>query len=151
MKKYDQIDISGDAGLKVRGRKFEELLINAAEGMSDLITDTSVIKETETKKIVLSSDDREDLMVQWLNELVFLFDTYGFIGTKFSINVGRKLKPAVMEIEKADAIKLTANITGGIFDPGKNERGLLIKAATYHNLSVKKIGSSWEAIIIFDI
>ena len=151
MKKYDQIDISGDAGLKVWGRELKELLLNAAEGMSDLITDTSVIKETETKKIVLSSDNIEDLMVQWLNELVFLFDTYGFIGRKFSINMGRKHKPAVMESEKPDAIKLTANITGGIFDPGKNERGLLIKAATYHNLSVKKIGLYWEAIIVFDI
>jgi SHS2 domain-containing protein len=56
-----------------------------------------------------------------------------------------------MESEKPDAVKLKANITGGIFDPGKNECGLLIKAATYHNLSIKKIGSYWEAIIVFDI
>ncbi len=151
MKKYDQIDISGDAGIKVWGRNFEELLINAAEGMSDLITDTSGIKETEKREVVHSSDDTEDLLVQWLNELVFLFDTYGFIGTEFSINTGQKLKPAVMESEKPDTIKLNANITGGIFDPGKNEHRLLIKAATYHNLSVKKIGSHWEAIIVFDI
>jgi SHS2 domain-containing protein len=151
MKKYEQIDISGDAGLRIWGRDFEELLLNAAEGMSELITDTSGIKETEKKKIVLSSDDLEDLLVQWLNELVFLFDTYGFIGTKFSINPESKLKPAVLENEKPDAVELEANITGGIFDPGRNERRLLIKAATYHNLSVKKTGSYWEAVVIFDI
>jgi SHS2 domain-containing protein len=56
-----------------------------------------------------------------------------------------------MENEKPDAIKIKANVTGGIFDPGRNERGLLIKAATYNNISVKKVGSQWEAIVVFDI
>ena len=137
MKKFEQIDISGDVGLRVWGNGPEELFENAAAGMFNLITDTIKIKETEKKEVALEADNHENLLVQWLNELVFLYDTYGFIGKVFSISLhGNTLK---------------AIISGGIFDPEINESRLLIKAATYHELSLKKPGPYWEAVVIFDI
>ena len=151
MKKYEQIDISGDGGLRIWGAKFEDLFENAAEGMFTLITDASVIKEIETKDIVLSSDNMENLLVQWLNELVFYFDTYGFVGKRFNIIIEPGLNPDAIATKNYKTIKFKANISGGIFDAEKNECRLLIKAATYHNLSVYKAGSHWEAVVIFDI
>ncbi len=137
MKKHEQIDISGDVGLRIWGKSLEELFENAASGMFNLITDTLKINKTEQKRVVLEADDYENLLVQWLNELVFLYDTYGFIGKVFSVDFpGNTLK---------------ATISGGIFDPETNESRLLIKAATYHNLSLKKIDSHWKATVIFDI
>ncbi len=137
MKKYKQLDISGDVGLRIWGNNLDELFENAAKGMFNLITDISRIKETEKKEVVLNSDNNEYLLIQWLNELVFLFDTYGFIGKAFSINLERDM--------------FKAEVSGGIFDPETNESRLLIKAATYHGLSIKKINSLWEATVIFDI
>lgn len=137
MKKYEQIDISGDVGLRVWGGSMEELFMNAAEGMFNLITDTSVMKETEGKEITVEAGSAEDLLINWLNELVFLFDTYGFVGKTFSV--------------VQDNNKLTAKISGGIFNPDVNESRLLIKAATYHRLSLKNNNSGWEAVVIFDI
>ncbi|MDH4028647.1 MAG: archease [Nitrospirota bacterium] len=46
---------------------------------------------------------------------------------------------------------MKASVTGGTFDPEVNESSLLIKAATYHGLSVKKVDTHWEAAVIFDI
>ncbi|GBE04907.1 hypothetical protein BMS3Abin10_00525 [bacterium BMS3Abin10] len=66
-----------------------------------------------------------------------MFDTYGYIGRSFSVNLKNN--------------SLSAVISGGVFDPRVNESRLLIKAATYHGLSVKKAGSGWEATVIFDI
>ncbi|GBD95186.1 MAG TPA: archease [Nitrospirae bacterium] len=137
MKKIEQIDISGDVGLRIWGKSIEELFKNAATGMFNLVTDTNKIKETEQKEVSLEADNHENLLVQWLNELVFLYDTYGFIGKVFRISIqGNMLK---------------ATISGGIFDPGTNESRLLIKAATYHGLSLKKVALHWEATVIFDI
>ncbi len=141
MKKYEQLDISGDAGLKIWGKNLEEIFENAALGMYGLITDTSRIKETEKKEVFLSSDNNENLLVQWLNELVFFFDTYGFVGKNININIENN----------SGNINLNARISGGIFDPENNESILLIKAATYHGLSIKKINVQWEATVIFDI
>ena len=180
MNKYEQLDISGDAGLKIRGKNLEELFENAAEGMSYLITDPSRINETETKEVLLSSDNIENLFVQWLNELIFFFDTYGFIGKRFVIeihnnpslpphpslskegqggvkgeNIGnpplKKGDKGGFSDKKLYSIQLKAKVSGGMFNPGVNESKLLIKAATYHGLSIKKIDSTYEATVIFDI
>jgi SHS2 domain-containing protein len=137
MKKYEQFDISGDAGLRIWGKDLEELLVNAAEGLGELITDLSSIKETEKREVVLSSERNEDLLVKWLNELIFLFDTYGFVGTKFEVNL------------KSDT--LNATVSGGIFNIETNEGRLLVKAATYHGLSLKRDDAGWDAVVVFDI
>lgn len=137
MKKYEQIDISGDAGLRVRGENLEALFENAAEGMFTLITDIQQIPETKQTAFTLKADSNEDALVQWLNELVFLYDTYGFIGKMYKITL------------QADTLK--AEVSGGQFDPDRHESRLLIKAATYHNLSLTKTNSHWEATVIFDI
>jgi SHS2 domain-containing protein len=137
MKKYEQLDISGDAGLRIWGKDLEEILTNAAEGLGELITDLSSVKVTEKREVVISSETNEDLLVKWLNELIFLFDTYGFIGTKFEVRL------------KSDTLKAT--VSGGIFNVETNEGRLLIKAATYHGLSLKQDNAGWEAVVVFDI
>ena len=136
MKKHEVIDVSGDVGLRIQGMNLEELFANAACGMSELITDTVRIPESEQKEVTLESDTTEGLLVLWLNELIFLFDTYDFTGRKFNVMLR--------------GTTLTAKISGGFFNPVVNEKRLLLKAATYHKLSLKK-NSFWEATIIFDI
>jgi len=137
MKQYQKIDVSGDVGLKIYGSTLEELFENAASGLYSLITDISQIKCIEHKTISLSSDNMESLLVQWLNELVFLFDAYNFIGTEFSVRLENNNFKAI--------------ISGGFFDPDINESRLLVKAATYHDLSLKKSGTGLVATVIFDI
>lgn len=137
MKKYEQLDISGDAGLKIWGETLDGLFANAAEGMSELITDVAEIEGTEEREVVLTADSNEDLLIQWLNELIFFFDTYDFIGKRFDISL------------KNNTLK--AKISGGRHNPAINESRLLIKAATYHGLSLKRDNLQWEAVVIFDI
>ncbi|NOZ69628.1 MAG: archease [Deferribacteres bacterium] len=151
MKKYEQIDISGDVALRVWGRTLEELFRNAAEGLSDLITDRGGIKETEEREIVITGENMEGLLVQWLNELVFLFDTYGFIGKQFSISLGHAQDDSMPGSGRRGKVRLTARISGGCFTPGVNESRLLVKAATYHGLSFRHVNSGWEAVVVFDI
>jgi SHS2 domain-containing protein len=137
IKQFEQVDISGDVGLKVWGQDLEELFENAAIGMSNLITDVSTVLESERREVHVVAENNEDLLVQWLNELVFLFDTYNYVCKSYSVGIVNK--------------KLRAEITGGTFDPSTSESGLLIKAATYHDLSISKTNTHWEATIIFDI
>lgn len=137
IKQFEQVDISGDVGLKVWGQDMEELFENAAIGMSELITDVSSVPESEDREVHVVADSNDDLLVQWLNELVFLFDTYNYIGKSYAVSIVNK--------------KLKAEISGGTFDPSSSESRLLIKAATYHDLSLSKTNTHWEATVIFDI
>lgn len=140
MKKYELPDIPGDIGLKIRGKTLEELFENAAEGMYNLITNTGQIKETKNINIATESSSLESLFISWLNELIFHFDTYGFIGKAIKIDSLRLSK-----------YRLNASVSGEDFDPEKHESKLLIKSATYHNLRIQKTGDIHEAEIIFDI
>jgi SHS2 domain-containing protein len=138
MKPFEVIDISGDIGLRSYGKSLKEAFLNAALGMTSLITDLDAIEEKKTITVSVESNSRDGLLVAWLNELIFHFDAYGFIGKK-------------ADIEQFSGKKITATITGEEFDPGRHEGKLLIKAATYHKIRVEKKDDIWEIEVIFDI
>ena len=150
MKKYEPLDISGDVGLKAYGGTIDEVFINAAVGMYSLITNINLIEEKKSIDISVERSSIEDLFVSWLNELIFHFDTYGFIGKRIEIESSEF---GVQSLEKHPTLtyKISAKIYGEDFDSTRHESRLLIKAATYHKLRVQKINDIYEAEVIFDI
>jgi SHS2 domain-containing protein len=138
MKTFEVMDISGDAGIKAYGVTLVAAFTNAAMGMYSLITDPEGIREEREIAIELKSHSLEGLLVSWLNELIFHVDAYGFIGKS-------------IRIESLDSTAITARISGEDFDPERHERRLLIKAATYHRLSIVQKEGVWELQVIFDI
>jgi SHS2 domain-containing protein len=138
MKGFQILDISGDVGLKAFGESINEVFMNAAIGMYNLITNLDGIAENKTIDVSVESLSMEGLFVSWLNELIFHFDAYGFVGKK-------------IDIKHFSDNKIIATITGEEFDPERHDRKLLIKAATYHKLRIEKGDETWEAEVIFDI
>ena len=135
---YEALDMSGDAGLRVWGGSLEEAFESAALGMYGLITDIAKIERKKSIRVSVKGNSLDGLLVAFLNELVFRFDAYGFVGKAISI-------------EKIENNMISAVIEGEEFEQGRHEAGLLIKAATYHNLKVEKHNDRWEFDIIFDI
>ena len=85
MKGYEQIDISGDAGIRAFGGTLEELFENAAVGMYSLMTDPEGVLDEGKLSVSVESHSREGLLVAWLNELIFFFDTRAFVGKRASV------------------------------------------------------------------
>jgi SHS2 domain-containing protein len=135
---YEHLDISGDAGVRATGATAEEAFASAALGMYALITAPRDVAEEKSIRVEVKSHSREGLLVGFLNELVFQFDTYGFVGKRVEVNV--------FEEQRIDA-----TITGEDFDPARHESNLLIKAATYHGVKVEEEGGGWVAECVFDI
>ena len=138
MKRFELVDISGDAGIRAFGKNLEDLFLNAAAGMYSLIADPGRISPQKSIEAESKGNSLEGLLVSWLNELIFQFDTYGFIGREVRIH------------ELRDTL-IKATVTGEDFDPEKHGRGLLLKAATYHRLNIERKEDHWEAVVIFDI
>jgi len=138
MKRFELIDISGDEGIRAFGKSLEDLFLNMAAGMYSLIADPGSVSPRKSLEIESKGNSPEGLLVAWLNELIFHFDTYGFIGRDVRVH------------ELHDNL-IKATVTGEDFDPEKHGRGLLIKAATYHRLKIEKQDDHWEAVVIFDI
>jgi SHS2 domain-containing protein len=138
MEQFTVLDISGDVGLTAFGGSLQEAFVNAAIGMYSLMTSLDAVAAEKTIDVSVESQSPDGLLVSWLNELIFHFDTYGFIGKKIYIN-------------EFSETRISANIAGEEFDPERHEGKLLIKAATYHQLRIEKKDERWEIRVIFDI
>ncbi|NTU41738.1 MAG: archease [Nitrospirales bacterium] len=138
---FELIDISGDAGIAASGRSWAEAFSRTAMGMYSLITSPEGIEKQQEKIFELESESLGTLLVNFLNELVFLFDTYGFIGRRVEVT----------GLSLSSPFKLRATVHGEVFDASRHERRLLIKAATYHKLLLKESNGTWKAEVIFDI
>lgn len=135
---FEVLDISGDIGLRAYGSSMKDAFINAGIGMFSLITDLVKIDPKNDIVLNITADSTASLLINYLNELIFQFDAYGFIGCKIEI------------FELTDTV-IVAKVSGEYFDPLKHSKGLLIKAATYHNLSIKKTDGTFALDVIFDI
>lgn len=138
VEKFEILDIAGDVGIRASGENKQELFVHAALGMYSLITDTDELREETSIAVSVESDTLDGLLVSWLNELIFHFDTYGFLGKHIDV------------LEMSDN-RIDAHLWGEEFDSKRHEGKLLIKAATYHRLRIEQKDHLWEAEIIFDI
>jgi SHS2 domain-containing protein len=135
---YEVMDIFGDAGIRAFGPDCSEAWGNAGIGMYSLITDLEKVGENRTLEIEVSSNSPEGLLVKYLNELIFHFDTYSFIGKR-------------IEVTEFSESFIRAKVHGEEFDPRKHEQRLLLKAATYHNIKIDKGDDRCKVEVIFDI
>ncbi len=135
---FEIIDHTADVGVIAYGADIKELFSNAALALFSLITEPESIEEKLQQGLEISSEDRDSLLVEWLNELIYLFDAEHILFNKF-------------EIENLTHNQLKATCYGEKIDPSKHKIKTGIKAATYHMLEVDKDSSGYKAQIIFDI
>ena len=138
MKKFRFIDHTGDIGVEVYGESLGELFQHAGEAFTGIVTDANEIRLKDKIHISLRADRIEDLLVRWLNEFIFLFDT-------------RELLLAKFDILSIDDHHIKALVQGEVYDKTRHTIETTVKSATYHQLEVAGDGTSWKARVIFDI
>ncbi len=134
---FEVFEHTADTGVIAYGKDLKEAFINAARGMFSIITDINAIENLDSRKISITSSDRESLLVNWLNELIYLFDVDNLLLGKF-------------EITHLDDTSLSAVAYGQKADPEIHELKTGIKAATYHMLEING-NDTCRVRILFDI
>ncbi len=132
---------SGDATLKAGADSAEGLFRELALGFSSLSRGGAEVRPLERRRVSLSASDGESLLVNFLNELVFLLDTQGFL-------------PAGLEgfvSLTGNACRLEAELPGETAVPGLRRDGMLVKAATYHGLKLERRDGLWRAEVTLDL
>jgi len=133
---------TSEVGLRVWGRTWEAFYAAAARGLLTLYGIGRIGRtapgEMHKEKVVLRSKTAEEMLVSWLNELNFHITTRGRI-------------PVRLAFESAGPDKITAELKmlpiNALGRPLKGE----IKAASYHDLEVRRRGGRWTATIILDV
>jgi SHS2 domain-containing protein len=140
MSNYKFFDHTADIGVEISGRTKKELFANAADALFDVLIENKTDRETEKqqRKITVEGTDVSDLLINFLREILYLFNGENFVtGNCEFLVCGNE--------------KLTARLTGEPFSKKKHSVKTEIKAVTYSGLKVEKHKAGWVARIIFDV
>ena len=134
-------DISlADVAFEASGKTLEELFESAALATTNvMIKDLKTIKPNIKKKIKLHASTVENLLHDFLQELVFLKDAKQLIFSKYKIKINEK------------KLELTADISGEKLNPKTQTHMVDVKAVTWHQYEVRKTEKGWIARVILDI
>ncbi len=135
---YEVFDHTADIGIHAFGHTLPELFIHAAQGMESLMVAPEQVCESVTREITVEGHDVVSLMIAWLNELVFLFDTEYLLLRTF-------------EIHAFTETSLQGHASGEPYDAQRHDLSSAIKAVTWHEASVERTNDGYKARIIFDI
>jgi SHS2 domain-containing protein len=133
----EEIEHTADWAIRVRGRDLPELFANAARGMFGLLTDLSGIAFERRHAIALRAIDAETLLVDWLNELLFLSEQEGIVFGEFDVD----------GLSVGEEASLRARVGGG----RPAELYKVIKAATFNGLSIRPVEGGFQAEVVFDV
>lgn len=138
--RFNIYSTTADMGLEVLGSSLEEIFANAALGYYSILNISGSHSTQSVKEIELSAKDRETLLVDMLNELIYIYETEGFIG-----------KNIRAELLCNKECSLSMQLKGYLCPLETENPDVLVKAATYSNLAVEEIDDHWKANIVFDI
>jgi SHS2 domain-containing protein len=129
---HEWVDHTSELELRIEAASPEEAFAEAMVALGELL-DGNAGGAADEHEISVSAPDRATLLAEWLNELVFLAETRGFVPTRIErVSLGETVMDATV-----------AGIRGG---PRP-----LVKAVTYHRLELTEIDDAWRARVIFDV
>ncbi len=133
--RYRYLEHTADLYVEARGEKLEDIFANCALALYDSICDINKISYSEERMVEVEGEDYQELLVNFLNELLYLFETEGFVASDVEVVFEGK--------------KLTARLKGETYDREKHGARYEIKAATYHGLEINE--KEGYARVLFDI
>ena len=127
-----------DIGVRGNGNTLEEAFEQAALAMTAVIVEPSLVADTQAVKILVSAEDREILLLEWLDTLIYEMATRKMLFRRFRV-----------EIEDC---RLRATAWGEPIDLDRHQPGVEIKGATFTELKVwQDSNETWHAQCVVDV
>lgn len=129
-----------DAAFEAQGKTLEELFATCALATFEVMANTKRVEPKEKIKIELEHEKIDNLLFDWLAELIYLKDAKEMFFGKFDLS-----------IEKKNKYILRGQVFGEKIDYKKHRVKVDVKAVTLHLFEVKKVRNNWKARIVLDI
>jgi SHS2 domain-containing protein len=139
MQGFELLEHPSDIGLLARGNSRDQALIEVSKGLTSVMVDPIGIRALERRVLQVTGEDQPSQIVNWLNEILFLFDTEGLIFGDF-------------EIDSWTATVIRGQARGERFDSARHDLRTAVKAATYHQFDIRESeGGLWEVRVFVDV
>lgn len=135
---YEIFEHTADMGLRVRADGLNELFVDAARGLfSVMVSNIDAVRTGEEIAFSVEADDIEQLLHDWLAELLYTFHARRLVLVEFDVVV--------------DGTTLTATARGEPIDVERHDIEVEVKAITWHGLKVERSEDGWLAEVIVDV
>jgi len=129
---------TADLGIRAWGPTLPVLFQEAARGLFSLLIDGGRIASREWVSVQAAGRNPETLLVAWLNELLFLFET-------------RRFAAGAWKVSSLDEHGVVAEVGGEPLDLARHRLVGQVKAATYHELAIRQTATGWDARVVLDV
>jgi SHS2 domain-containing protein len=137
-KKYRITTHQSELAVRITGNSQADLFTNSAFALFDVMTDIANVESKESIPLEVEGSDRDDLMVNWMRELLYLYQASGYLLREFKI------------IEVKDTM-VKAEVSGEKIDPDRHEIKQEITTVAFHKSRMEKTGNQWIAQLIFEL
>jgi SHS2 domain-containing protein len=134
---FEVFDHTAEVGLRAWGPDLPAAFAQAGRGLTSLLVPLDAVRETITHALSVEAPDAESLLVAWLDELLFVFETERLVFGRY-------------EVALPTPGALVATVHGERFDPARHRGGVVVKAATYHQIVVEA-GPPARVQVILDV
>ena len=137
-KRYRLTTRQSELAVRVAGNSQADLFANSAFALFDVMTDIDKVDIEERMSLEVEGTDRDDLMVNWMRELLYLYQGSGYLLKEFNI---REAKDTLVKAE----------VCGEKIDPDRHEIKREVVAIAYDKSRMVKTGDQWTAQLIFEV
>ena len=135
---YETFEHTADVGLRARAPDLKGLFEDAAKALfSVIVVNLDAVRPLREVTLRVEGSDYEDLLHDWLGELLYTFDTRHLLFSDFEVELD------------GDGLRATAR--GEPIDPKRHQLDAEVKAITYHGLKVEEDRDGWLAEVIVDL
>ena len=135
---FEIFEHTADVGFEAWAQTPEALFETCGRALLEVATEPGRVEAREALPIEVAAAGYDELLVDWLNEILYLFDSGRFA-------------PSGFEVRELTREKLTGVLTGEPRDPARHPWQLIVKAVTYHDLFVGRRNGRWEARVVLDV
>jgi SHS2 domain-containing protein len=135
---FEVFDHTADLGLRIHAPDLNALFADGGQALlSVIVSDSNTVEPRDRLTVRVAGTDLEYLFVDWLDELLFLFESKRFLASEFETQL--------------DDTGISATVRGEPCDPARHALAHEVKAVTYHGLTVEQSADGWRAEVILDI
>ena len=132
------LEHTADVGFEAFGSTLPEVFENAARALANLIAEPATVEPSETVRIEVGGTDGPDLLVNWLSEILYQHDAESWLFHDFKVEI-------------LDDHAVSGIAWGEKIDWARHQSNLMVKAITYHQLSLQQTADGWRAQVYVDI
>jgi SHS2 domain-containing protein len=135
---YEYFDVAADVGVRAWGPTLAGAFAEVARGVLALAIAPEEVVERDRREVRAQGDTPESLLVNWVNECLYVHEIEGFATHRVEVTT---LSPDFVH----------GLLHGEEIDPGRHRPGTVVKAATYHQASVREAADGAEVRLIVDV